>query len=112
MPIPYTTNPHRGLVTTRTYDIKEGDAPDTTFTDAGGTRQLVIRSRKLTLRTYGTASETKVDAALVEGRTVRKSDGGLGPSRERGLYAKDWNGRRDDLPAWIAEIVTAEGLVY
>lgn len=104
--IPYRLT---AVKTVRTIDV-EGGAPDTEYAEASGTRVVVIRPRRLELVSSNADPATTVTSAAIEGRVVRKRDNELGPTKQGSWFAgRHWH---DDLPAWIAEILKAEGLEF
>jgi hypothetical protein len=102
----------------RVFDVEGPDTPMVVYTAQAGdgghrvVRRTNVKSRTLTLITYNDPGSVYVDYVMVEGRVVRKSDGQLGASKTVGFAAKNWDGRRDELPRWIEEIIAAEGLKY
>lgn len=94
---------------TRTYEFSPGTVPDTT--DHEGRYPPTIRVRTVEFRTNTDNFFSVVDIVTLRGNLIRKSDGEPGPSRQI-VYSADLNGRRDELPQWLAEFVTAQGLRY
>lgn len=110
MPATYVDFKPPVVETTRTYDLT-GLAPDTHTTEAGGKRTLVIHPRTLVLRSQGVDPSTTISSISLEGRQVRKKDGTLGNSRLVSWRAEGWGSEKKP-PAWILEIIEAEGLRY
>ncbi len=109
----YVQYKRQPIVVEREFGV-EGAAPDTQALEAGGTRTVTIRPRKLILRTRGDdldRAEQVVDDVSLEGRQVRKADGALSNSRVFCWSANGWRGYEAP-PPWIMEIITAEGLRY
>lgn len=94
------------LETERDYEISGVDD----LQDASSTRRMVIRPRKVTVKqVYGSML---VRGAVIEGRQVRR-DGELAGSKMIlvGREETRW-GYRTEPPAWLDEILAAEGLEW
>jgi hypothetical protein len=100
------TSTLRRISTTRQYGVS--GAPDTR---GPGRRPITVRPAELFLKTYD-GDPDRIDSVIVKGRTVRR-DGQITNFRDVFFNGRQWGSAPpDELPAWVSEILRAEGLTY